>query len=155
MSETTRNRIVVGVDGSTESIKALGWAARFARVEPDAEILAVIAWEYPAYYGWSAAGAYAIPELNPKEMARSALDDAIDSAFGEARPAHLSIEVVQGNAAKILIDRSRDAMLLVLGSRGHGGFSGLLLGSVSMNCAEHATCPVLVVHSDAHDRAEG
>jgi nucleotide-binding universal stress UspA family protein len=68
--------------------------------------------------------------------------------FGGDRPAGLVTRVEQGGAARILIDVSQGANLLVVGSRGHGGFAGLLLGSVSSACAEHAACPVLVVHGE-------
>jgi hypothetical protein len=63
---------------------------------------------------------------------------------GDPQPVDLVVR--QGGAAAVLIDQSRDADLLVVGSRGHGGFAGLILGSVSTACAEHAHCPVLVVH---------
>ena len=77
-----------------------------------------------------------------------ALVATIDQVFGARRPADLQLTVHEGRAARVLLDSARGARMLVLGSRGHGGFAGLLLGSVSTACAEHATCPVLVVHGD-------
>ena len=56
--------------------------------------------------------------------------------------------VQEGLPAKVPLDESKGATMLIVGSRGHGGFSGMLLGSVSANCAEHATCPMLVIHGD-------
>jgi nucleotide-binding universal stress UspA family protein len=77
-----------------------------------------------------------------------ALVDTLDQVFGAKRPADLRVTVQEGHPTKVLLDAGRRARMLVLGSRGHGGFAGHLLGSVSSACAEHATCPVLVVHGD-------
>ncbi|OZC75284.1 hypothetical protein CH251_11015 [Rhodococcus sp. 06-462-5] len=79
-----------------------------------------------------------------------ALAEATAAAFGTDLPAGLKQVARQGSAAKALLEASHDAEILVVGSRGHGGFVGLLLGSVSSQCAEHAHCPVLVVHSRDH-----
>jgi nucleotide-binding universal stress UspA family protein len=135
-------RIVVGVDGSESSKAALRWAARILAAT-GGFIDAVIAWQPPPYYGWGYVG----PEWNPEDEARKVLTAAVDEAFGADRPIGTRLTVERGNPAKVLLDQSKDAVLLIVGSRGHGGFAGLLLGSVSAPCAEHATCPVLVCHS--------
>ena len=136
-------RIVVGVDGSPESRSALRWAARIAEAI-NARIEAVLVWEYVSSYGWSA--------LPPLSGPHSDLDDQLakilTEVFGEKAPAGLTRRVLEGSAAASLVAESKDAQLLVVGSRGHGGFAGLLLGSVSAKVAEHAACPVLVVHGD-------
>jgi nucleotide-binding universal stress UspA family protein len=141
MTETgaPTRRVVVGVDGSASSINALRTAAAVATAT-GAELDAVTAWEYPASYGW-VAGAV---EWRPDSDATGILTTAIDEAFVESKPPGLRCIVREGHPAKILIEASADAELLVVGSRGHGGFVGLLLGSVSAYCAEHAACPVLV-----------
>ena len=77
----------------------------------------------------------------PAELTRQ-----VDQVFGAHRPQDLRLVVREGYPAHVLIEASKDAALLVVGSRGHGGFVGLLLGSVSANCAERANCPVVVVH---------
>jgi nucleotide-binding universal stress UspA family protein len=137
------SRIVVGVDGSEPSKAALHWAARFLAVT-GGWIDAVIAWHPPVSYGMSL-----LPgDWNPEKDAEKVLSRAVDEVFGADQPAGTRLIVREGNPAKVLLDESRDAALLVVGSRGHGGFAGLLLGSVSAHCAEHATLPVLVVHSD-------
>jgi nucleotide-binding universal stress UspA family protein len=138
-----RTRIVVGVDGSAQSTLALRWAARIAATT-DASIEAVISWHLPA----SAGLGYISEQWDPETDATNCLKTSIDLAFGSTQPAGLSLLVQQGLPAKVLLDASRGATMLVVGSRGHGGFTGLLLGSVSSTCAEHATCPVLVVHGD-------
>jgi nucleotide-binding universal stress UspA family protein len=136
------HRIVVGVDGSESSKLALRWAARLIPVV-GGSIEAVISWEYPSSYGW---GPGVPTDWRPEIVAAKVLEQAFDEVFGPDRPADLTSTVREGRASFVLLDVSAGADLLVVGSRGHGGFAGLLLGSVSGACSEHATCPVLVVH---------
>jgi nucleotide-binding universal stress UspA family protein len=141
-------RIVVGVDGSVESKLALRWAARIAAAT-GATIEAVTAWHFPVNFGWSC-----VPDAwNPETDAVQCLGHLVDDVFPAGRPAGLRLVVREGLPAKILLEESRGAMMLLVGSRGHGGVTGLLLGSVSASCAEHATCPVLVVHGGAEELA--
>ena len=77
--------------------------------------------------------------------AEQALQEMLQSVVGDQDHVKVKTQVASGNAAKILIDLSQDADFLVVGSRGHGGFAGLLLGSVSQHVAAHASCPVVVV----------
>lgn len=83
---------------------------------------------------------------HPDTDAVEALEAAVRDVAGDDRPDELEAITRQGQPTKVLLDLSRDAALLVVGSRGHGGFAGLLLGSVSAACAERARCPVLVMH---------
>jgi nucleotide-binding universal stress UspA family protein len=135
------NRIVVGVDGSDSSKEALRWAARLAG-PIGATVTAVVAWQVPSSYGY----AYMPDGWRPDGDAEKVLSETIDSVFGADRPADLQLLVKEGNAAQILVEESAHAQMIIVGSRGHGGFVGLLLGSVSASAAEHAQCPVLVVH---------
>jgi len=136
-------RIVVGVDGSQHARDALRWAAHFGRVF-GARVEAVIAWEYPPALGWSV-----LPDdWDPAEDMRKVLEESVADVFGDQPPAGLQQLVQEGGAARVLIEACEGAAILVVGSRGHGGFSGLLLGSVSANVAEHAPCPVLIIHGD-------
>jgi nucleotide-binding universal stress UspA family protein len=149
MSETTETtsdnsgeapKIVVGVDGSEQSIAALRQADRLSRLL-GARIEAVTTWTYPV-----AMSPYAITaEPTFEQIAEQTLDEALTEAFGTDRPALLTTVVQHGHPAQVLIERSTGAEMLVLGSRGRGGFAGLLLGSVSSECASHANCPVLSV----------
>lgn len=136
-------RIVVGVDGSAPSRAALTWAVRQARLT-GATVEAVIAWEYPATYGYVMPAA---PEINYDygEIAAEVVAGAIAEISGQSEQVKISSRVVQGNAAQVLLDASAGAELLVVGSRGHGGFVEALLGSVSQHCVHHATCPVVVI----------
>jgi hypothetical protein len=102
----------------------------------------VTAWEYPLNYG--AAGGTDL--WRPDVDADTVLHDTLHEVFGDNLPAHLNPVVREGHAASVLLEASRDADLLVVGSRGRGGFTGLLLGSVSAKCAEHAERAVLVAH---------
>ena len=136
-------RIVVGVDGSVHSRAALRWAAQFAGVL-GARLLAVTAWDYPLALGWSV-----VPDdWDPAGDMQKILQETVTEAFGGNPPAGLQLQVNEGSAARVLIEASQGATMLVVGSRGHGGFAGLLLGSVSANVAEHAPCPVLIIHGD-------
>jgi nucleotide-binding universal stress UspA family protein len=138
--------VVVGVDGSESSLRALRWAAYFARTM-HVNLTAVIAWHPMALNSWGTAGWAAFPgDWDPAADAKSALDNAITAVFDSVVPTELGTAVLEGTAAGVLLGVSAEADMLVLGSRGHGGFAGLLLGSVSAACAEHAKVPVFVVH---------
>jgi nucleotide-binding universal stress UspA family protein len=137
-------RVVVGVDGSPESRQALRWAARIAG-PVGAHLEAVNAWDYPATYGWAAWPA----GWEPARDAHQALTAVVDEVFDEHRPPGIELIVREGGAARVLLEQAKGATMLIVGSRGHGGFAGLLLGSVSANVAEHADCPVLVVHGES------
>jgi nucleotide-binding universal stress UspA family protein len=143
MTDPSRSdRILVGVDGSASSVDALRHAARIAAAL-DAPLEVMTAWNYPAWAGYAPTA-----DWSPAEDAEAVLSAAVHEAFDGAPPPDLTTKVVQGAAARTLIEQSRDSGMLVLGSRGHGGFVGMLLGSVSAACAEHAHCPVLIVHSE-------
>jgi nucleotide-binding universal stress UspA family protein len=143
-TSTGSPHVVVGVDGSETSKTALRWSKLIATAT-GCTIQAVMAWEYPpSVGGWAPTP----PEWDPAEDAQKALTAAVDEVFGAERPPGLQALVRKGDPARVLIDAGAAAEMVIVGSRGHGGFVGLLLGSVSAKCAEHATCPVLVVHGD-------
>jgi nucleotide-binding universal stress UspA family protein len=142
---TSPARIVVGVDGSAQSRTALRWASWLA-ADTGACIEAVTAWQFPISTGW---GGAAVPmNFDPEQDMQKVLTETVDDVFGADRPAGMQLALVEGHPARVLLERSAGALMLVVGSRGHGGFAGLLLGSVSAHVAEHAGCPVLVVHGD-------
>jgi nucleotide-binding universal stress UspA family protein len=137
-------RIVVGVDGSAESVQALRWAARQAELT-GAELQVISAWEYPAFYGW----APATPgQTDFAELSAKAQDDALSTVFGTSRPDWVHTQVVEGPPARALVDASAAADLLVVGSRGYGGLADAVLGSVSTYCAHHAHGPVTIYRPD-------
>jgi nucleotide-binding universal stress UspA family protein len=141
-TDTDRRRIVVGVDGSKSSVEALLWA-RLMGTTLGAELDVVTAWEYPVSYGVSGW----LAEWDPSRDAGVLLEDTLRLAFGDVRPTGLTTIVREGHPANILVEASAGAELLVVGSRGHGGFVGLLIGATSSHCAEHAPCSVLVTHN--------
>ncbi len=144
-----RPRIVAGVDGSPASLAALQWAVRQAAAT-GSTVQAVIAWQYPSViggYGWAPV---ALLESSAcAEIAQKTLAGAIADVDFAGRDVPVISLVREGNAAQVLIDAAADADLLVVGSRGHGGFAGALLGSVSQHCVHHAPCPVAVIRSAA------
>jgi len=136
-------RIVVGVDGSEESKHALRWAAAIADTF-GARVDVISAWHYPVGWGWNTAPF----DWRPGEDTEKLLRETVDEVLGQERSLDVHQSVQEGTAAQILIKEGAGALMIVVGSRGHGGFSGMLLGSVSAAVAEHAPCPVLVVHGD-------
>ena len=137
-------RIVVGVDGSEHSRRALEWAIAEAKTRP-ARLTVVAAWELPTAVLASPAVALGYDPENWEKAAGETLDAALRSIDVNDLPAGLERQVVEGPAAKVLLDAGNDADLIVVGSRGRGGFAGLLLGSVSQQVAQHATRPVVIV----------
>jgi len=135
--------VIVGVDGSPESIEALAWAARYATAT-GAKITAVHAWHYPAA-GPVPAGRPPQPITDQVRVTmQETLDKALTDVFGTSTPSNTDTKVAYGHPAMVLVNESEGADLLVVGSRGHGAFHGMLLGSVSIHCVTNATCPVLV-----------
>lgn len=147
MDTITALSIIVGVDGSPSSRDALICAAEIAKAF-GAPLRAVTTWEFPAMLE----AGYLIEGWSPEGDAREILSATIDEAFRGDVPAALTQVTAEGSTAAVLIDESSRAQMLVVGSRGHGGFAGLLLGSVSSACATHARCPVLIMHGSAPTR---
>jgi nucleotide-binding universal stress UspA family protein len=138
----TDNVIVVGIDGSTPSKAALEWALREAALR-DARVRAVGVVDIRMVPSAPLVG----PVRGDLVGAATA---AIDDAVAQAQQTHSNLllerEVTTGHPAKVLIDRSEDAELLVVGRRGHSMLAGLLMGSVASQVSAHADCPVVVVH---------
>ena len=138
-------RIVTGIDGSPSSLDALAWAARQADLT-GSRLEVVMTWEWPTSYGW----AVPIPsDFDPEEEVRAALNSAVESVRSEHPALEIDSRTVSGHPAPVLVDASKGADLLVVGSRGHGEFVGMILGSVSEYCAANAHCPVLVHRATA------
>lgn len=137
-------RIVAGVDGSAASRLALEWAVTEARLR-GGQVRAVTAWEFPPVtVGME--GLIHNPDIFP-QAARRLQNEALKEVGSGAVP--VTGDVVQGHPATVLLKAAEDADLLVVGSRGFGGFTGLLLGSVSTQVLHHSPCPVLVVRTRA------
>ena len=142
-------RIVVGVDGSDFSTTALKLAGRMARVlGAPLEIVTCL--------GTSDLflASHLPEERSPtttqlEETAKRLVSESLERAFGGDIPERLTRTVKFGPPAKVLVEESRDAQLLVVGRRGRGGFLAQVMGSVSGACAAHAHCPVLVVGEDS------
>jgi nucleotide-binding universal stress UspA family protein len=141
---STWKTIVVGVDGSAQSHKALTWAATEAE-DHGADLVVLNVWEHtlPPPAGSVSVSERFVPD--PSQRTAEDLVKEIREVLGEDPPVVVQAHVKQGNPAKVLIDQSSDADLLVVGTRGHGGFRGLVLGSVSQHVAAYAKCPVAVV----------
>jgi nucleotide-binding universal stress UspA family protein len=137
-------RIVVGIDGSDESQQALRWALDEARLR-GASLRVVRAWTAPVYAGYSAVSGAVLDPALFREAAEAHVEKAVLEVAGEAKDVEIERKVVEGAAAQALVAEAVGADLLVVGSRGHGGFAGLLLGSVSQQCAQHAKCPVVII----------
>jgi len=138
--------IIVGVDGSHDAHRALEWAMQeaVARHAP----LTVITVHQVAASAWTGVPIFLPVDEPSVEQARQAAEEAVAKAaaeLGQSQPVPVTVRAVSGLPAQELIEASRDADLLVVGSRGGGGFARLVLGSVSDQVARHAHCPVVVV----------
>lgn len=145
-TEERARRVVVGVDGSECSKAALEWAMTYARLT-DAGVEAITTWRNPdtyvTSYGWTP-GIIDTGEI--AASVRKSLDAAIADVSGKVdRPVEVLARVVEGHPAEVLLEAAAGALLLAVGSRGHGAFAGILLGSVSQHCVQHAPCPVVVI----------
>lgn len=145
----TGRRVVVGVDGSADSALALEEAAKEADMR-HVRLDVVHVWHPPYVVGPLGAVALLSEEGPLRDAAASLLEAIVDGGLAHLprRPERVEKILVKGHdTARILVDAAKGAEVLVVGSRGLGGFAGLLLGSVSQQCAHHATCPVLLVHA--------
>ena len=141
---STWKTILVGVDGSRGSRTALAWAAAEAAAH-GAELVVLKVWEYPLL---PPAGGGSIPPGDVPDLSQRATEDLIQiikEELGENPTVLAQPRVKHGRPAEVLIEQSAAADLLVVGTRGHGGFAGLVLGSVSQHVAAYAQCPVTVV----------
>jgi nucleotide-binding universal stress UspA family protein len=150
-------RIVVGFDGSDESHSALRWAVAEAAIW-DAELDVVHAWDVPFVIVPPPINVTYATDIDALERSAEALLDAgVEGALVHNGPGPRQVEkiLVRDTATRALLETAKGADLLVVGSRGRGGFSGLLLGSVSNQCVHHAPCPVMVVREtvDSSQRA--
>lgn len=141
MRDIDPNRILVGLDGSGASIDALrvGVALAEALFTP---LDTVTVWDYPSTVG----GLSPFAQWTPEKDARRIVKEAVEEVFNGSPPEYFTHRLIQGAATRVLLHETHAASMLVMGSRGRGGVAGLLLGSVSMACAEHAHCPVLIMH---------
>lgn len=145
----TGELVVVGVDGSEQSIAALRWAARY-REGCGGTIRAVRAWHYPAAVGPGPEGRAPQSVTGQVEQEQQELlDSAVRQVYPDGPPEGVAATLAYGHAAEALIEQSQAADLLVVGNKGHGAFTGMLLGSVSMHCVTSAACPVLVIRTPA------
>ena len=143
----SQRRIVVGVDGSPGSDAALAWALTEARLR-DARVDAVHALHIGQVVYTPFAPTIGIPIDELETAARQIVANAVDRA-GDHPQVKVTTKVVEGQAASVLLAEAHGADLLVVGTRGHGGFAGLLLGSTSQACSHHSPCPVVIVPTPA------
>jgi nucleotide-binding universal stress UspA family protein len=149
--------IVVGVDHSAGAKAALRFALEEARLR-QATLRVVHAWQLgytgaTGLEGWLPAAGGELEDF--RQGAAAALDETLREVVADADSVTIERRVDHGAPAAVLVEESRAADLLVVGSRGHGGFAQLLLGSVSQQCAQHAFCPVVIVRGSAKNENEG
>ena len=137
--------VIVGIDGSGHSQRALEWAVKDAATHHTPLTVITVHQAVASFFD--------TPEVLPRdraetEHAREAAQketDEVLAKLGEARPESVAVKAVHGFPGEVLVDASADADLMVLGLRGQGGFARLLIGSVTFQVAQHARCPVVIV----------
>jgi nucleotide-binding universal stress UspA family protein len=143
------NEIVVGVDGSDESRAALAWAVEEGRLR-QAPVLAIHAWALPVIATPSGLGPPSVDVVGEltelKQGAQELIETIVREVAGDASDVEVRPLAVEQRPASALLDAAEEhgAQLIVVGSRGHGGFVSLLIGSVSEQVARHASCPVVI-----------
>ena len=142
--------VVVGVDGSKESVEALCWSVGYAR-RTGGTVRAVTAWQHQIY-GYSSYAGVAMVFPDTRDLAaeaRESLRRLVTDVVGDSQCPPIQQLVLEGHPAGVLVEQSKSADLLAVGARGHGAFTDLLIGSVSNHCVHHAACPVLIVRRQA------
>lgn len=145
------SKIIVGIDGSQQSTEALRWALDYASSED--QIVATHAWQIPPMSGFE------FPAYNPADVelyAHELVEQVVSETVPESADGpKITTSVHHGHPGRVLIDESAGADLVIVGSRGFGGFRGLLLGSVSTYVVHHAICPVVVIPHDGQEPPSG
>lgn len=141
---TDYKKIVVGIDGSPASLQAVTWAAHEAKLR-GSEIEILHSWSMPFVVDPMAMMPMMFPMEDMVANANKIVAAAADIVAGVDPKIRVVTRVERGAASEHLITAGKSADLLVVGSRGHGGFTGLLLGSVAQQVANHASCPVVIV----------
>jgi len=142
-SESGASRVVVGVDASDASKKALRWAARYAELI-DAPLEVVHCWHLADEHAWIQP---LPPPADPTELAQRSMDEMVHEIVETERVASVKTRVVEGHPAKTLVEMVNANSVLVVGDCGDRSIDGLLIGSVSRQCTAHAPCTVVVVRS--------
>jgi nucleotide-binding universal stress UspA family protein len=132
--------VVVGVDGSPASADALRWAAGQAGLT-GVRLQVIIAWHRPVTYGIPAD----YSDVDFATQARRKAETMLGEVLGAEPAVPVDLQVTEGHAAPVLVEASRGADVLVVGSHGHGAFVEMLLGSTSQHLAQHASCPLVIV----------
>lgn len=145
MSDNPDAHIVVGIDDSIGARHALHWAAQEAKLR-NVRLDVIHVWAVPAQW----AQGYGVEWTIDLEVlggdAQSVAEELVDGMLTEReRPEHLTVHAIEGNATSVLLEASKTAEMLVVGTRGRGGFARLLLGSVSNAIVHHAVCPVVII----------
>ena len=141
--------IIVGTDGSDHSRRALEWAAREAGIRHVPLTVLTVHQTAVGYFGGEVSypGDQALAD-KAREAARRETDEVLDRLAGGQAPAQVTVLAVSGLPAKEILNAAADADMVVVGSRGAGGFKKLLMGSVSSQVTHHAHCPVVVIPGD-------
>jgi len=140
--------IIVGIDGSGHSRKALEWAIKEAAAHHSALTVLTVHQAAAGYFGNPASYPDDVALTEKASEAARAETEQVLAGLGGARPASITIKAVNGFPVEVLIDAGKDADMIVLGSRGTGGFSRLMLGSTASQVAHYAQCPVLIVPAE-------
>jgi len=142
--------IIVGIDGSSHSRRALEWAAKEAAIRHAPLTVITVHQALASFFDTPQVLVEDTPETDRVAKAAKAQTDEVLAKLGESRPESVTVQVVHGFPGEVLVNASSDADLMVLGSRGQGGFARLRLGGVTFQVAQHAHCPVTIVRSEDH-----
>jgi nucleotide-binding universal stress UspA family protein len=137
--------ILVGVDGSGHSQRALEWAAKEAALRHTSLTVLTVHQAVAGFWGGQLHYAQDESLVDKARDAAQAETDKVLSSLGDSRPASVTVTAVNGFPAEEIVNAGRDADLIVLGSRGEGGFARMLIGSVANQVSQHATSPVVII----------
>ena len=141
--------IIVGIDGSGHSQRALEWAIKEAAVRHSPLTVVTVHQVMRGYSGYGVAYANDAELTEQAGKAAKEETDKVAAGLGDFRPESVTVQAISGIPAEVLLDVAQDADMIVLGSRGAGGFSQLLMGSVSAQVAHHAQCPVVIIPAES------